>query len=90
MENKEINNGEKDERVIYSHDYSFENWIKNLPVDSKIIKPVVYQPELDLDKIQTVEDCKKIIDVLFKSMFKPLSPDYRHGVLSDIYEYIKK
>ena len=89
MENKEINNGEKDERVIYSHDYSFESWIKNLPVDS-IIKPVVYQPELDLDKIQTLEDCKKIIDVLFKSMFKPLSSDYSHGVLSDIYEYIKK
>ena len=89
MENKEINNNEKDERVIYSHDYSLENWIRNLPVDS-IIKPVVYQPELDLDKIQTVEDCKKIIDVLFKSMFKPLSSDYRRGVLSDIYEYIKK
>ena len=90
MENKEINNNEKDERVIYSHDYSPENWIRNLPVDSKIIKPVVYQPELDLDKIQTVEDCKKIIDVLFKSMFKPLSSDYSHGVLSDIYEYMKK
>ena len=90
MENKEINNNEKDERVIYSFDYSPENWIRDLPVDSKIIKPVVYQPELDLDKIQTVEDCKKIIDVLFKSMFKPLSSDYRHGVLSDIYEYIKK
>ena len=88
MENKEINNNEKDERVIYSFDYSPENWIRNLPVD--FIKPVVYQPELDLDKIQTVEDCKKIIDVLFKSMFKPLSPDYSHGVLSDIYEYMKK
>lgn len=88
MEIKEVNNDEKDERVIYSHDYSPESWIKNLPVDS--IKPVVYQPELDLDKIQTVEDCKKIIDVLFKGMFKPLSSDYRHGVLSDIYEYIKK
>ena len=81
MEIKEVNNGEKDERVIYSHDYSPENWI---------IKPVVYQPELDLDKIQTVEDCKKIIDVLFKSMFKPLSSDYTHGILSDIYEYMKK
>ena len=89
MENKEINNNEKDERVIYSFDYSPESWIRDLPVDS-IIKPVVYQPELDLDKIQTLEDCKKIIDVLFKSMFKPLSSDYRHGVLSDIYEYMKK
>ena len=90
MENKEINNNEKDERVIYSHDYSFESWFRNLPVDSKITEPAVYQPELDLDKIQTVEDCKKIIDVLFKSMFKPLSSDYSHGVLSDIYEYMKK
>ena len=90
MEIKEVNNDEKDERVIYSHDYSPENWIKNLPVDSKIIKPLVYKPELDLDKIQTVEDCKKIIDVLFKSMFKPLSSDYTHGILSDIYEYMKK
>ena len=90
MEIKEVNNGEKDERVIYSFDYSPENWTRDSLVDSKIIKPVVYQPELDLDKIQTVEDCKKIIDVLFKSMFKPLSSDYSHGVLSDIYEYMKK
>ena len=90
MEIKEVNNDEKDERVIYSHDYSPESWIINSLVESKNIEPVVYQPELDLDKIQTVEDCKKIIDVLFKSMFKPLSSDYSHGVLSDIYEYIKK
>ena len=90
MENKEINNNEKDERVIYSFDYSPENWVRDLLVDSKIIEPTMYQPELDLDKIQTVEDCKKIIDVLFKSMFKPLSSDYSHGVLSDIYEYMKK
>ena len=90
MENKEVNNNEKDEIVIYSFDYSPENWTRDSLVDSKIIEPTMYQPELDLDKIQTVEDCKKIIDVLFKSMFKPLSSDYSYGALSDIYEYMKK
>ena len=90
MEIKEVNNDEKDERVIYSHDYSPESWIRNSLVESKNIEPTIYQPELDLDKIQTVKDCKKIIDALFKSVFKPVSSDCSYGTLSDIYEYMKR
>lgn len=48
---------------------------------------VYRQYELNLDKITSVEDCKKILKFLCQTTIKPLPEDYEYCGFSEVEEY---
>lgn len=45
--------------------------------------------ELDLDKIESIDDCKKILQFLCRRVLKPLPNDLEYGGFFEVEEYFK-
>lgn len=46
--------------------------------------------ELNLDRINSIDDCKKILKFLCELTIKPLSSDIEYGGFSEVSEYFNR
>lgn len=48
-----------------------------------------YKPELDLDKVQTIEDCKKLLKFIYECNFQPIQKGRVYRGFKEVKEYFK-
>lgn len=54
------------------------------------VKGVTYKcPQLDLDKIENMEDCKKILKFLCGVTLQPIPENYRYAGFDEVERYFK-
>ena len=67
------------------------NWSKNSQnYNEGIIATEVYKHyELNLNKVKSLDDCKKILHFLCRHTLKPIRGDLTYGGFSEVEEYFK-
>ena len=76
----------KDELRAFEHSKKIENNISNV-IDSL---ETYHVHQLNLDKINTVDDCKKILKFLCNLSIKPLPDGVEFGGFSEVSDYFSK
>lgn len=46
-----------------------------------------YKPQLDLDKVETIDDCKKLIKFIYDNRFRPIHKSTSYAGFEKVEEY---